>query len=513
MSSRLRHLLAAAVTVAATAALVVSVGPASAVKGGTESTETYSFMGSLQRPNEPDVHSPDKHVCGAMIVAPRWALTASHCARTPNQAPVGTPRGWRIRVGSLNTTSGGEVVEVDRFYRRAVESEGFFGRDLALLHLATPVSAEPVRLAEHTPAAGTSARLLGWGMTCDDKDNPDCYPTHLREVDLDVQERTTCPEANDGEICVGPLDGSAGATNMDSGGPALVRDGDAWVVAGTVSGPSSAGPTLFTDVSQHLDWIAGIVEGTDVPPEVPVPPLDGAVDLGGCVGSVVRTDDAQPDDPALLLTNGHCVEGDRPAPGSALVDQPADREVTIADTEGYPQVTTRADRLVYATMTGTDVALYRLDETYAQLADAGARIFRLTDTPPVVGDQVDVLTTYRRMPCTVEAVVPHLREAGYQLDGSLRYAAGDRCRLGQGNSGSALVSPDGDTVVGIHNTTNLDGELCTENNPCEVAEDGTQTALPDRSYAQQVTGIAPCLAPGSVLDLTRPNCTLTRPAA
>jgi hypothetical protein len=69
------------------------------------------------------------------------------------------------------------------------------------------------------------------------------------------------------------------------------------------------------------------------------------------------------------------VEGDHPAPGAALVDQPADRTVSIADAQGYPRASARADRLVYATMTGTDIALYRLNRTYAQLAAKGAKVF------------------------------------------------------------------------------------------------------------------------------------------
>jgi V8-like Glu-specific endopeptidase len=502
--------LLAAVALVATAAGVVA---AQAGPVRTESTQPYSFMGSLQRPNEPDVKSPDGHVCGVILLAPQWALTASHCARNPNLAPVGTPRGWRVRIGSLNTTSGGELVEVDKFYRRAVEREGIFGKDLALLHLTTPVQAEPVRLAEAALAEGSQARLLGWGMTCDDRDNPECYPTHLREVDLEVQPVSVCPEASEGELCIGSRDGSVGATNMDSGGPALVRDGDGWALAGTVSGPSSAGPTLFTGVTHHVDWINGIVTGSSVPPEVAMPSLEGSVNLRTCMGSVVRTATSQPEDPALLLTNGHCVEGERPAPGSALVDQSADREVIIADREGYAQTTATANRLVYATMTGTDIALYRLDKTYAQLAAEGAKVFQLTGTPPSAGDQVDVITETRRATCSVEAVVPHLREEGYQLDNSMRYTATEDCRLHQGNSGSALVASDGDSVVGVHNTTNINGERCTKDNPCEVAEDGTVTVEMGRSYAQQVDAIPACLTVGSVLDLSRPGCTLTRPAA
>ncbi|MGP4018466.1 trypsin-like serine protease [Saccharopolyspora sp. 5N708] len=344
--------------------------------------------------------------------------------------------------------------------------------------------------------------------------NPECYPERLREADTVVQPISACPEAIVGaELCVGARDGSIAATNMDSGGPALVRDGDRWALAGTVSGPSSGGPTLFTDVTKHADWINGIVTGTSVPPEVPIPSLAGRVDLGNCVGSVVRTATSRSEDPALVLTNGHCVDGQRPAPGSALVDQPADREVSIGDREGYPQATARASRLVYATMTGTDIALYRLDKTFGQLDAEGAKIFQLATAPPRAGDQVDAISGARRYSCTVEAVVPHLREEGYQQDDSLRYATTDNCHLGSGDSGTPLVATDGNTVVGLHNTSNRDGEQCTVNNPCEVAEDGTVTAERGRGYGQQVNAIPACLTTGSALDLHQPECTLMRPAA
>ena len=39
-------------------------------------------------------------------------------------------------------------------------------------------------------------------------------------------------------------------------------------------------------------------------------------------------------------------------------------------------------------MTGTDVALYRLDRTYAELAAADAKVFDLTRTPAAAGDRV-----------------------------------------------------------------------------------------------------------------------------
>ncbi|SDG99996.1 Trypsin-like peptidase domain-containing protein [Lentzea fradiae] len=476
----MRKVLLTAALAAAT--LTGAVSPALAIRGGTEAPAPYPFSGSLQRPDSPRA---DGHTCGVTLVAPRWAVTAGHCTiNNPSLAVVGRPKDWSVRLGSADAGSGGEVIEVERFitYTRYPVWDG----DIGLLKLSRPAKAAPVALPSARTAEGTTARIIGWGMTCAERE-PECYPQKLREADTVVQPVEACDGIiAERELCIGALDGSVAATNMDSGGPALVRDGDRWVMAGLVSGSGGDDrPVMYTELHHYLGWIGDVVSGRLNPPDTPVPDLEGAASIGGCSASVVRTNRTRDDDPALLLTNGHCVP-DRPAPGETLRDVPSDLAVTIGDRRGYLQAKARTTRLVEATMSGTDTALFRLDQTYAQLAAKGVKIFRLANRSARPGERVDVVSagSGKRFECTIEAVVPHLREEGYTQDNAYRYDSA--CQPSHGASGSPIVLRDGVTVVGVHSTGNDSGEECTANNPCEVAKDGTVTVRQGLRYGQQV---------------------------
>ncbi|WP_063631956.1 MULTISPECIES: trypsin-like serine protease [Actinomycetes] len=535
------------------AAALCGAAPASAIVGGSESARPYSFLTSFQllMPSGKERRTDSLHKCTAALVAPQWVLTAAHClfnGGAPEDVLAGSPQGWKVRVGSLDTNTGGELAAVDKYYTRGLPSEPY--KDVALLHLASAVRAEPAPLAAAEPAVGTPVRIAGWGSTCAGGDDrvPQCYPSRLREADTTVQPGSACDAPDlrpgDGKLCVGSPDGSVRPSDMDSGGPLLVRQGGQWAVAGTVSSGNADRASFYTDTFPHLAWIKGIVNGTDVPPDPPAPNREGAINLAGCNGSVVRAPGGRAEDPALLLTNGHCVptsppaaEGKRifekdgqrgldeyrreqlPAPGAALVDRPADRSLVISDRQGYPVAPARANRLVYATMTGTDVALYRLDKTYAQVSALGGKVFDLSTAPMRAGDRLTLATISARTDCAAAAVVPTLREGGYQQADSVRY---DTCKSSHGDSGAPLLAPDGHTVVGVNNTHNDDGVApnspggtktaatpCSDNNPCEVGPDGTVTSRAGASYGQQVNGLAACLTAGSKLDLSKPGCAVT----
>ncbi|NEE57434.1 serine protease, partial [Streptomyces sp. SID8455] len=66
--------------------------------------------------------------------------------------------------------------------------------------------------------------------------------------------------------------------------------------------------------------IAPAVAAENVPTQEAAPTAKavtfaGTVALSNCSGSVVRSPDSAPTDPALVLSNGHCLETGFPGPG------------------------------------------------------------------------------------------------------------------------------------------------------------------------------------------------------
>ncbi|WP_431789900.1 trypsin-like serine protease [Microbacterium paraoxydans] len=509
--TRIRYLVAAVL-----AALLVFAGiaPANAISDGSDATESYPFMGAY-KPGFPKPPGPGGNGCGVTLIDPHWGLTASHC-RKNNFAQVGSPIGWTVQFGSADVTRGGEVATVSRFFQLPKSREGFFGKDLMLLRFDEAVDQTPIPVAGASPAVGTTGRILGWGNTA--TTSPAVYPSMLQEADVDVLDPKTCPNASDGELCVGG--GVAKAGNADSGGPLLIREGAGWALAGVLSGPeqdNDKAAGLYTDVTRHAEWIRTIMRDHATIPDDEVDlGLGGYPALGECESSLVMAANSRRDDPALLLTNGHCIPAveqtrDIPRRGEFLQNLPADGEVSFADAQGYGLTTAGLDRLLFGTMTGTDVAVYRLDASFAELEARGATVLRLAAASPRVGDSVRLMAT-EQLSCTIEAVVPTLREEGYVLHQSLRMAKEKTCETYPGTSGAALVAEDGKTVVGINSSHNDGGEACAEDNPCEVSADGTTSVRPGQAYGQQVTGLNDCIAAGSVFDAEAPGCTLTAAA-
>lgn len=242
------------------------------------------------------------------------------------------------------------------------------------------------------------------------------------------------------------------------------------------------------------------------------PDFAGIVALSNCSGSLVRVPQSQPTDPALVLSNGHCLQSGMPQPGEVVVDRPSSRSFTLLDANANDVATLRAERLAYATMTGTDISLYELGATYQEIeARYGIEPLDVSPEHPVAGTDITVVSGYwkRTYSCSIDGFVYELHEAGWVMKDSIRYTP--ECDTIGGTSGSPIVNDATGEVVGVNNTGNTNGGRCTMNNPCEVDENGEVTVREGINYGQQTYTITDCIAAGNRIDLGLPECELPTP--
>lgn len=238
--------------------------------------------------------------------------------------------------------------------------------------------------------------------------------------------------------------------------------------------------------------------------------FEGIVKLSNCSGSLVRYTTSKENDLALVLTNGHCLDlGGFLKPGEVVYNKPIRRQFGLYNADAQIVGTLNATHIVYGTMTNTDMALYRLDKTYAEIYDAHkVRPLVLSEEKTTLGTPIEIISGYwkRGYACTVDKFVTKLMEAGWSFYDSIRYSEPGCDTIG-GTSGSPIINPLTREVVGVNNTGNEDGEECTMNNPCEI-EDGKTTVVPGASYGQQTFWVYGCLTENNEINLFKESCTL-----
>lgn len=253
-----------------------------------------------------------------------------------------------------------------------------------------------------------------------------------------------------------------------------------------------------------------------IPPSTGEVSFDGILairdPMGGCSASLVRYEDSRKGDRALALTNGHCVEKGFIKPGTYLLNESSRRSFKILDPrDGKTDIgSLKAEKIIYATMTKSDIALYRLTSTYAEIESKyGVHPLTLSSELTEAGLKIEIPSGYwrRGYACEVEAIIPMLKEDKWTWKMSLRYSR-PGCETIGGTSGSPIVEAGTDIVVGINNTGNESGKKCTLNNPCEVDRDGNITYEEGVSYGQQTYWIYTCLDGGLNFDLAMDDCRL-----
>ena len=167
-------------------------------------------------------------------------------------------------------------------------------------------------------------------------------------------------------------------------------------------------------------------------------------------------------------------------------------------------------------MTNTDIAIYELTSTYASISSQyGATAMTISASHPTSTEAISIPSAYwsRIWACNLNGFAATMREDQWTWHDSLRYDTNGGCEIIGGSSGSPVVDTSTGAVIGVNNTINENGQMCTLNNPCEVNTDGTTTATKGQGYGQELYWVTTCLTASRTIDLTIPGCLLSNPSA
>lgn len=257
--TRARKTAAVAATAAAAAAALLSAPTAEAassrIVGGTTTTTTaYPFMMQI-------TDASQKQFCGGTLVSANKVVTAAHCMVGETTGSVRVVGGRTYRNGTNGTVSRVSDIWIHPDYTDATN-----GDDVAVLTLSTSM---PYRTASYVDssdtgvyAAGTTARIVGWGTTSSGGSSSN----QLRTATVPIVSNSSCASSYGSDflasdmVCAGKTSGGVDTCQGDSGGPLLIGG----VLAGITSwgeGCAQAGyPGVYTRLTTFSDEVTEQVE-------------------------------------------------------------------------------------------------------------------------------------------------------------------------------------------------------------------------------------------------------------
>lgn len=240
--------------------------------------------------------------------------------------------------------------------------------------------------------------------------------------------------------------------------------------------------------------------------------FEGIIKLSNCSGSLIAFNGQPLTSKAIVMTNGHCVQkpGGFLNPGEVWVNRPVQRTMRIFD-KNMSLFSVQASKILYATMTNTDVAFYELTESYNQIyKKTGISPLILDSVRPLPGQPIEIISGYwdRGYSCDIDDFVFAIKEGSWTFTDSIRYTSG--CDTIGGTSGSPIIARGERRVVAINNTSNESGDRCTINNPCELNEAGKISVRKGARYGQQTYQTYGCLTPDFSFELNRSGCELPK---
>ncbi|MCZ4606410.1 serine protease [Streptomyces sp. Lzd4kr] len=251
--TRARKTAAVAATVAAAAALLSAPTAEAAdsriVGGSTTTTSAYPFMMQI-------TDASQNQFCGGTLVSATKVVTAAHCMAGESNSSVRVVGGRTYLNGTNGTVSRVSDIWIHPDYQDVTQ-----GNDVAVLTLSTSMSYTPASYVDSSDtgvyAAGTTARILGWGTTSSGGSSSN----QLRTATVPTVSDSSCASSYGSDfiasdmVCAGYTSGGVDTCQGDSGGPLLIGG----VLAGITSwgeGCAQAGhPGVYTRLTTFSDEV------------------------------------------------------------------------------------------------------------------------------------------------------------------------------------------------------------------------------------------------------------------
>lgn len=218
---------------------------------------------------------------------------------------------------------------------------------------------------------------------------------------------------------------------------------------------------------------------------------------------------------ALILSAGHCFDSSLDT-NEVIIDQPVGPGWTYTPNYFIDLINEHQpvdiDRVLYATMKGGDLAVFRLKATYGELANRGILPVTLQkDYEPSVNQPIELAHIpangiagnkryLRYSACSITGKTPLVYEGIWAWSPVVSV---DCAGVSGGTSGSPVILKDKPQIIGVLNTTvdqNYTG--CGVNRPCELVKDKGFSREGD-SYYIPVDKIARAFTPDGKLDLSK----------